>query len=164
MTDKRLIKFLQLQDRPLASPTQLQNLQSWLEYYPNAIASSESEFLDKPADLIVPRIASRTHFGKWMQNLGLITLAALKGEKDQATSYYNWNMWKSIGGLWLLICTSGILLAPLWAMPFAPDTVSRLAIVTAATFSFSILAIIGTTLKPSQRSLLVAGYELPVIL
>ena len=157
LADERLLQFFQLQDRPAVSPDQLRNLRSWLEYYPNAIDSSEREFLDDETDLISPRTARRTHFGRWMQRLGLFNMASLKGQKDRATDYYNWNVWKRIGGLWLLICTSGILFAPLWAMAFAHSTALRLTIVTAATASFSLLAIVGTTLKPWHRSLVMAG-------
>lgn len=145
-----------MQDRPQASADQVHNLRSWLSHYENAIEYSEQDFLYE-RDLICPRVSRRTHFGKWMQNLGFFRLASV-GSGGNSTRYYDWNVWKSFGGFWLLLCTIGALLGPLWAMSFTSSTWQKLTIVSAATVGSSCLAIFGTTLKPSQRSVLVAGY------
>ena len=149
---------MELQDRPLASPDQLRNLRTWLECYPNAVEALEQEFLSSPGDLICHKLARRTKFGRYMQSLGASTMASVSHGPNHATMFYDRNVWKSLGGSWLLLCTIAMLLGPLWAMPFARSTLFRLVVVTSATVGFSVLTIVGTTLKASHRSLLVAGY------
>lgn len=146
-----------MQDRPYASEDQRHNLRSWLKHYENAIESSEQTFLEA-RDLFCPRVPRRTHFGRWMQRLGVSKLVLVDSVGEGSTKYYDWNVWKSFGGFWLVLCTVGALLGPLWAMPSAHSTAHRLAIVSGATVAFSLLATFGTTWKPSQRAMLVAGY------
>jgi hypothetical protein len=95
-----------------------------------------------------------------MQRLGASRLALMGSTGEGSTKYYDWNVWKSFGGFWLVLSTIGVLLGPLWAMPFARNTAQRLAIVSSATVAFSLLATFGTTWKPSQRSMLIAGYRM----
>ena len=156
--DERVVTYFQMRDRPYASDDQRHNLHAWLKYYENAVERSEQAFLDE-RDLICSRVPRRTHFGRWMQRLGASRLALMGASNKDSTKYYDWNVWKSFGGFWLVLSTIACLLGPLWAMPFANNTAQRLAIVSCATVAFSLLAIFGTTWKPSQRSMLIAGYE-----
>jgi hypothetical protein len=56
-----------------------------------------------------------------------------------------------------MICLLGMLLGPLWALPFVIDRAVRLAVVTAFAVVFSLIVIVGTTFKASHRGVLVAG-------
>ncbi|KXS94827.1 hypothetical protein AC578_3654 [Pseudocercospora eumusae] len=165
--NERLNQYLLLQDRPTASKEQLRNLRTWLENYPNAIEKKEQKFLEDEydKDLITARTAQHTPFGRWMQSLGLSRLARLPGiTSSSPTWYYDRDTWKSIGAFVLLFIMLMMLLAPLWCLPFANDSAGRLAIVTSFTLAFSLLVVIGTTLRTSQRMILVVGYFIQLVL
>jgi succinate-acetate transporter protein len=93
-----------------------------------------------------------------MESIGLYKLAGFRGVSSTASGkYYDRNAWKSLGGFWLMICLLGMLLGPLWALPFVIDRAVRLAVVTAFAVVFSLIVIVGTTFKASHRGVLVAG-------
>lgn len=157
-TDSRLASFLQIHERPVPSLEQVRNIQTWLANYPNAIEDPEQEFVSHEKDLFAVKLARRTHFGKWMESIGLYNLAGFRDAGSKASGkYYDRNAWKSLGGFWLMVCLLGMLLGPLWALPFALDRAVRLSVVTAFAVAFSMIAIIGTTFKASHRGALVAG-------
>jgi len=56
-----------------------------------------------------------------------------------------------------MVCLLGMLLGPLWALPFVLDRAVRLSVVTAFAVAFSLIVIVGTTFKASHRGVLVAG-------
>ena len=56
-----------------------------------------------------------------------------------------------------MICLLGMLLGPLWALPFTIDQAVRLSVVTAFAVAFSLLVVVGTTFKASHRGVFVAG-------
>ncbi|KAK3069334.1 hypothetical protein LTR53_012397 [Teratosphaeriaceae sp. CCFEE 6253] len=155
----RLVDFLQIRDRPTASVEQVRNVRNWLANYPNAVESPEREFMDHDQDLMAVRTARRTYFGRWMQSLGLANLTSfLPTGSKAATRYYDRNAWKNLGGMWLLLCILGMLIGPLWASRYLSEAVVRLAVVTAFTATFSLIVVLGTTLKAANIGVWVAGY------
>lgn len=156
----RLAAFLKIADRPTTTPEQIENLQNWLQNRPNAIEASEQEFLDEEHehDLFSIRTSSRTHFGSWLESLGIWKLARIAGssKSQTATRYYDRNLIKSLGGTLLLLATLALLLGPLWSMTFVRGAVTRVALITAFTTVLSLLLILGTTMKAPHRSIVTA--------
>jgi hypothetical protein len=149
---------LQIHERPVPSAEQLRNIQTWLTNYPNAIEGPEQEFVVREKDLFAVQTPRRTLFGKWMESLGLYKFAGFRGTGSRASGkYYDRNAWKDLGGFWLMLCLLGMLLGPLWALPFILDRAVRLSVVTTFAVVFSMIVIIGTTFKAAHRGVLVAG-------
>lgn len=149
---------MQIHERPVPNVEQLRNIQTWLTNYPNAIEGPEQEFVVREKDLFAVQISRRTLFGKWMESLGLYRFAGFRGVGSRASGkYYDRNAWKDLGGFWLMLCLLGMLLGPLWALPFILDRVVRLSVVTSFAVVFSMIVIIGTTFKAAHRGVLVAG-------
>ncbi|KAK3112688.1 hypothetical protein LTR53_010769 [Teratosphaeriaceae sp. CCFEE 6253] len=155
----RLVDFLQIRDRSMASIEQVRNVRNWLANYSNAVEGPEREFRDHDQDLMAIRTARRTYFGKWMESLGLANLTTfLPTGSKAATRYYDRNAWKNLGGIWLLDCILGMLIGPLWASRYLSEAVVRLAVMTAFTATFSLIVVLGTTLKAANIGVWVAGY------
>lgn len=149
---------MQVHERPVPSSEQLRNIQTWLGNYPNAIEKPEQDFIVHEKDLFAVQISHRTLFGKWMESIGLYKLTSFQGAGSKASGkYYDRNAWKGLGGFWLMVCLLGMLLGPLWALPFVLDRAVRLSVVTAFAVAFSLIVIVGTTFKASHRGVLVAG-------
>ena len=149
---------MSLHDRPAASQEQIRNIQTWLTNYPNAIETPEQQFVCHEKDLIAVQLSRRTHFGRWMESIRLYNIAGLRSARSAASGkYYDRNAWKSLGGFWLMLCSLAMLLGPLWALPYAIDRMVRVSVVSAFAVAFSLIVIVGTTLKASHRCAVVAG-------
>ena len=91
------MRFLQVQERPLVSPEQERNLRNWLASHPNAVEDLEQKFLSYEEDLVFLKAARRTHFGRWMESLGISSVTSFRQSPTSSniTKYYDRNAWKS---------------------------------------------------------------------